>query len=185
MPLPFFQPENSFSEISQDGSNNSQQIANSIVNNNYLTTPVKEVKKASILQQVIEDILELAVQIEATEIDVKAYSIEHKIDYNQIECYKESFDFFMNNKQVIQSRLDILETSGNALATKKLFAVIQNIYNKHIYIKIADDIIRAMQDELSSSLLKIEPENYENISFVPSVIFYVFSECQIFKKPPA
>ena len=85
MPLPFFQPENNFSEISQDGSNNNQQIAKKIVNN-YLTTPVKEVKKASILQQVIEDILELAVQIEVTEIDVKAYSIEHKIDYNQIVC---------------------------------------------------------------------------------------------------
>jgi len=184
MSLPFFQPENSFSDIRQDGSNNNQQIAKKIVNN-YLTTPVKEVKKASILQQVIEDILELAVQIEVTEIDVKAYSIEHKIDYNQIVCYKESFEFFMNNKQVIQSRLDILETSGNALATKKLFAVIQNFYNKHRYINIADDIIRAMQDELSSYLFEIEPENYENISFVPSVIFYVFSECQIFKKPPA
>lgn len=183
MAMSLFPPENQFSEIEQEGQNNTQQIAHTIINNG-LTSPLKEIKKASIIQEIIEDILDLAMQLEATELDVRAYSIENKIDYNEIICYRESFDFFMGNKQVIQSRLDILESNGNALATKKLFTVIQNIYNKYTHIRKADDIITSMQTELSSSLLRVDPNNYDNISFVPSVIFYVFSECQIFKKPP-
>jgi len=178
--MSIFPPKNEISGITQDGQGNTQQIATTI--NNY-TTPLAEAKKASIIQEVIEDILELSINLEVTELDVKFFDIEKKVDYNQIISYKSSFDFFMNNKQVIQSRLDVLESVSNPLATKKLFTVVKNIYHKYINLSNPDEIVRAMQDELTSSLLTADPDNYDNITFVPSVIFYVFSECQIFKKP--
>ncbi|MCJ9033640.1 hypothetical protein [Acinetobacter nosocomialis] len=182
--MQLFPPKHEVSNVSQDGQGNTQQIA-ATINNTYtnITTPLAEARKASILQEVIEDILELSVSLEVTELDVKIFDIEKKVDYNQIVGYKASFDFFMSNKQVIQSRLDVLESIGNPLATKKLFTVIRNIYHKYIHLTNPDEIIKAMQDELTTSLLTAEPDNYDNITFVPSVIFYVFSECQIFKLP--
>jgi hypothetical protein len=181
--MSLFPSKNEFSGVTQDGQGNTQQIATTINNYTNVTTPLAEAKKASIIQEVIEDILELSISLEVTELDVKFFDIEKKVDYNQIISYKSSFDFFMNNKQVIQSRLDVLESVSNPLATKKLFTVIRNIYHKYINLANPDEIVKAMQDELTSSLLTADPDNYDNITFVPSVIFYVFSECQIFKKP--
>ena len=179
----FFQPDTKISGVSQDGRGNTQQIAETITNIT-VTSPLNEAKKANIIQEIIEDIIELAVSFEVTEPDVKVYDIEQKVDYNKITRYKESFDFFMGNRQVIQSRIDVLESISNPLATRKLFTVISNIYHKYTHIRDPDEIIHSMQSELTTSLMAIDPTNYDNISFVPSVIFYVFSECQIFKKPP-
>ena len=87
----------------------------------------------------------------------------------------------MNLNQCIRYAL---ENNLTPLATNKLFMVIRNLYHKYVYLKDPDSIIGQMQTELSNILLASNPENYDNISYVPSIIFYVFSECQIFKKPP-
>lgn len=178
--MTLFRGKVEISDVQQGGKNNIQLVGTNNTVNQYFVTPLTEVKKASIVQEVIDDLLELSVSFEATEPDVKFFDIENKIDYNQIVCYKASFEFFMSNKQVIQSRLDFLESVSNPLATKKLFAVIKNIYHKYTSVQNPDDIISLMQEDLSKSL---DQDSYDNISFIPSVIFYVFSECQIFKKP--
>lgn len=170
------------SEVTQGGSNNTQQVAKTIINN-YGTTPFNESKKSFIIQDIIENIIELELSFEASEVDVKIYDISKKVDHNRIEIYKEAFDFFMGHRQVIQSRLHALENNLTPLATNKLFMVIRNLYHKYVYLKDPDSIIGQMQTELSNILLASNPENYDNISYVPSIIFYVFSECQIFKKP--
>ncbi|WP_139853268.1 hypothetical protein [Acinetobacter pullicarnis] len=179
--LPSF-PRNELSEIEQGGINNTQQVAMAI-HNHYPTTPLDESKKEGILQTIIVNLIELVVPTTVDELDVQPYEIEKKIDFNNLTYYKEPFDFYMDNKQLIQYRLDHLVNNSDPLATEKLFKVIRLSYFKHLKCNDSNEIIRCMEDELSQSLLKIDPSNFENIMYIPSIIFYVFSECKIFKKP--
>ena len=165
-------------DVSQSGSGNTQIVAK-VVHVNNPTTPLKESKKSSIIQ----DIIDLELSFEEYELDVKAYDIQKKVDHNKIESYRNSFEFFMGHRQLIQSRLLALENNLTPLATNKLFKVIRNLYFKHVSLKDPDEIISKMCTELSSVLQKENSICYDNITYIPSIIFYVFSECQIFSKP--
>lgn len=172
-----------FSEIEQSGSYNLQVVGkdNTI---HYYTTPATVAKQSSIIQAILEDIIELEITLDVVQPDTIPFDIEGKIDYNEIIIYKSSFEFFMEHKFIIEDRLSTLEANGMPLATKKLFVVVRNIYIKHCSVKDPDEIIRLMQEELKSDLIAANSTSHDNITFVPSIIFYVFSECKIFKKPP-
>ncbi|MFA2950603.1 hypothetical protein [Acinetobacter pittii] len=77
--MQLFPPKHEVSNVSQDGQGNTQQIAATISNTYNITNPLAEARKASILQEVIEDILELSVSLEVTELDVKIFDIEKKL----------------------------------------------------------------------------------------------------------
>lgn len=169
------------SDIHQSGIRNTQQIADTITN--YMS-PANEAAKSCILQQVLEDIIELEVTLEVTPLDTIPFDIERKIDLNKIYAYRDSYEFFMGNKFVIEERLNVLEVNGNPLARKKLFTVVRNIYHNHCAIQDPDAIIKLMNDELKLDLMTHNIISHDNITFLPSIIFYVFAECKIFKKPP-
>jgi len=186
--MPLFSKTPQVSDVQQSGENNSQQIANNIDNSkttNIFTTPANEASKSSIIQDILENIIDLEIEFEATKPDTTPFDIEGKIDHNDITLYKESYEFFMGHKFLIEDRLKTLEDSGNHLASKKLFSVIRNIYHKHLHLNNPDRIISLMQDELKKDLIINNMTSHDNIMFVPSIIFYVFAECKIFKKPPS
>lgn len=172
-----------FSEIKQSGSDNLQVVGkgNTI---NYYISPAMVAKQSSIIQEVLEGIIELEITLDVVQLDTTPFDIEGKIDYNKISIYKNSFEFFMEHKFIIEDRLNTLETNGIPLATKRLFVVVKNIYIKYCSEKNPDEIIRLMQEELKSDLIAANITGHDNITFIPSIIFYVFSECKIFKKPP-
>ena len=113
MAMSLFPPENQFSEIEQEGQNNTQQIAHTIINNG-LTSPLKEIKKASIIQEIIEDILDLAMQLEATELDVEVVD-EEEVDLDTInvgcavKVYDITFEEEMDFKIVGSTEANSLE----------------------------------------------------------------------------
>lgn len=170
-----------FSGVTQSGTDNLQQVGNGNTINNYLS-PALEAKKSSIFQDILEDIIELEVTLDVSQPDTVPFNIESKISHNKILFYKEAYEFFMAHRFIIEDRLSTLEANGNPLATKKLFIVVKNIYNKYCLIKDPDEIITLIQNELKADLINVT--SHDNITFIPSIIFYVFSECKIFEKPP-
>lgn len=166
-----------YSDIRQEGENNTQQIGT--INNYYSN----ESRKSGIIQKILQNIIELSVNLDASEPDVKSFSLIRKIEHNKIIIYKRALDFFLINKFIIQSRLDVIESLEDPLATKKLFTIVRNLYYQNIMLDHADDIIKSISEQLKDSLNSCTLE-IDDLSFIPSIIFYVFSECQIFEKPP-
>tara|TARA_R110002051_G_scaffold323316_1_gene416521 strand:+ start:1674 stop:2225 length:552 start_codon:yes stop_codon:yes gene_type:complete len=142
-----------------------------------ITTP-------SIIQEVLEGIIDLSMEeIEATELDTQLYTIESKIDYNEITVYKVAYDIYMSEKQLIEHRLKSLDNGKNPLASQKLYKYVQRIYGKHCYHKSSDQIIECICEEISNGLLRVQNISLDDVAVVPYIVFYVFSKCHIFKKP--
>lgn len=138
----------------------------------------------SIIQEVLEGIIDLGMdEIDATELDTQLYTIENKIDYNEIIVYKVAYDIYMSEKQLIEHRLKSLENSKNPLASQKLYKYVQRIYGKHCYHEFPDQVIKCVCEEISDGLLRVQNISLDDVAVVPYIVFYVFSKCHIFKKP--
>lgn len=143
------------------------------------------ITKPSIIQEVLEGIIELSDHdIEATEPDIRPYTIQEKIDYNEIVAYKESYEFYMSDRHIIAHRLKSLENGKNPLASKRLYKFVQRIYSKHCHHKNPDIRIKCVNEEIESNLRRIEGISLDDMAVVASIVFYVFSKCHIFHKPP-
>lgn len=177
--------KNEFSNVGIDGNGNSIDVAETI-NKTYITNnppPIPNYIKMSIIQQILQGILELDSHSEIIELDVQSFSIEEKIDYNKIIAYKEAYEIYMEDKILIEQRLKFLEINENPLASTNLYRFIKRIYAKHCRHKDPDMIIQHMCNEIKSDL-SVDPNiNCDDIALIPAIIFYVFTKCHIFKKP--
>ena len=169
-----------FSEISQSGSDNNQHFGDIY----YSPEPISQCKRLSIIQEVIRGIVDLDVDFEATELDVKTFSVEEKISYNEIITYKEAYEIYMEDRVLIEQRLRFLEKNENPLAGKKLYGFIKRIYAKYCSLKDPDIRIQCMCKEIKSDLLAHPEISTDDVALIPAIIFYVFTKCHIFKKPP-
>lgn len=178
--MSFFSDSTKFSDIKQDGFNNTQHFGDVYC----LTAPMTQHKRLSIIQEVLRGVVDLDTDIEVTELDVKSFSIEEKIDYNEIVTYKEAYEIYMEDRVLIDQRLNFLEKNENALAGKKLYGFIKRIYAKHCSLEDPDMRIQCMCHEIKSDLSVHPDMNTDEIALIPAIIFYVFTKCHIFKKPP-
>lgn len=179
--MSFLSNQAKISNTQQSGNGNRQHFGDI---HYHETSPALEAKKSSIIQDILENIIDLSVTLEASTPDTVPFDIERKIDHNCIIYYKTALEILMENKFIIEERLNILETNGNTLARQKLFKVVRNIYSNHCRYEDPDEVIRCMELELKNELTKFKTLGYDDITFIPSIIFYVFTECKIFKKPP-
>lgn len=170
------------SNTRQSGNGNYQHFGDNIIYEG--TSPALEAKKSSIIQEILENIIDLSVTLEASTPDTIPFDIERKIDHNCIKYYKIALEILMENKFIIEERLNILENNGNSLARQKLFKVVRNLYVNHCHYEDPNDVVKCMEVELKEELTKLTNLGYDNINFISSIIFYVFAECKIFKKPP-
>lgn len=181
----FGSSKNEFSNIELDGNGNSIDVANTI-NKTYVTNNpayIPKYIKISIIQQILQGILDLNINSEIIELDVQSFSIEDKIDHNKIIAYKEAYEIYMEDKILIEQRLRFLEISENPLASKNLYGFIRRIYAKHCRHKDPDIIIQHMCNEIKSDL-SVDPDiSCDDVALIPAIIFYVFTKCHIFKKP--
>ena len=178
--MSIFQKKPDYSEISQSGSGNKQYFGDIY----YPPAPMSQCKKLSIIQEVLRGIVDLDIDIEATELDIESFSVEEKIDYNEIVIYKEAYEIYMEDKALIEQRLRFLEKNENPLAGKKLYGFIKRIYAKYCSYKDPDMRIQYMCYEIKSDL-SVHPDiSTDEVALIPAIIFYVFTKCHIFKKPP-
>lgn len=151
----------------------------------YVTTsPIEVARQASIIQDILENIIDSNVTVEPHFPDVHSYSILRKIEHNKIISYKNAYSIFMENRIIIARRLEFLENNGKELATEKLYKIVKLIYAKHCQYENPDQIIRCMCDELKEDVNKDNRMSNDDTAYIPAIIFYVFSECQFMTKPP-
>lgn len=178
--MSFLSDSTQFSKIAQSGSNNTQHFGDVY----QLPPQMSQNKKLSIIQEVLRGIVDLDTDIEVLELDVKSFSIEEKIDYNEIVTYREAYEIYMEDRALIEQRLRFLEKNENALAGKKLYGFIRRIYAKHCSLEDPDMRIQCMCHEIKSDLAAHSEMNTDEMALIPAIIFYVFTKCHIFKKPP-
>lgn len=141
-------------------------------------------KKVSIIQEVLEGILDLDIELHTIILDTIDYKIRDKIDHNKIRCYDIEFDFFMRESCLIEQRLNFLNNQKSPTSSQRLYNFVKRIYSKHCGQADPDQIITCICDEIKNDLVKYPNISDEDAALIPVIVFYVFSKCHIFEKPP-
>lgn len=170
--------------ISGDGN----QIVNGDINqHNTFIDKIK--RKESSIEKILSGIDDIVNEekIQFTPDDYSTYDIREKIDYNDLQVYREDYADFERHYSTIKRKINIL-TEIEPNIEQKIFIFIKDKYRsgkEQILEGAADDIINVMDDDIRSLLLETNGEiSLDELCYVPYVIFYVFAECKIFKRPP-
>lgn len=162
-----------------------QQVADTINNQTIIKVSQMPItKKSSIIQEVIEGILDLNIDLHPIELDTADYTIHDKIDHNKIEAYKVAFDLFMQESYLIEQRLRFLDSNKSATSSQRLYHFVKRVYMKYCGQADPDTRILCICNEIKNDLNEYPNISNEDEALVPIVVFYVFSKCHIFEKPP-
>lgn len=175
--------KNNDSSISQKIDGNDNQQAVNISNTNiYQASNVRNIQ--SNMAKLLQGISEMVDNVEPMLPDTIAFDLLKKVEYNQITLYKDHFDFYVENKSLVDSKLKILVEYGDIQCREKIVRYVRNKWANIQNTGTADDRINALVKVLEIDLKQHSDLNVEDISHIPHVVFYVFSECKIFDKPP-
>lgn len=118
--------------------------------------------------------------------DSQPYSIEDKIDYNEISMFKNNIESFMDGYTTVrtliraglENDLSFRKKIINYISTK-LMMINENYDNESNSSKI-NLLAESIQKQLIGWNAKLDGDELTAVIYV---IFYVFAECKIFKKP--
>lgn len=172
------------SENTFNDSNIQQQNAKTI--NNYINKvgQMSIPEKKSIIQEVLEGIIDLDIEINPITLDTVDYTIHDKIDHNKITTYQVAFDLYMSDSYLIEQRLNFLNENKSATSSQRIYRFVKRIYMKHCGMFNPDQRIFCICEEIKNDLSKYPNISDEDKALIPVVVFYVFSKCHIFEKPP-
>ncbi|WP_143428629.1 ABC-three component system protein, partial [Helicobacter sp. 13S00482-2] len=111
------------------------------------------------------------------------YTIEDKIDYNELSKYKHFFEDYMENYSLVRKKIDTF-TDEDPLFDRVLIQYVKSKYQKYFREDtksdtVLDNIIEDIEKDLREST-NLSPDD---LCYVNCVVFYVFAECKIFKPP--
>lgn len=121
------------------------------------------------------------------EDDYDPFSIENKINFNNINIYNKFFDKYQDNYSIVESRLNSLELNGHPGIRKVIIDYVAKKYRMLSFKGLSpDDIICILDEKITQELESryLSFLSLEEISHAESVIFHVFAKCEIFDKPP-
>lgn len=153
----------------------------SVINN---ITQLPRDKKTSVIQLILEGILELDIELQSTVLDTAGYTIQNKINHNNITCYRDAFELYMQESLLIRDRLNFLDNNKEATSSQRLYKFVKRVYMKHCGQSNPDKRIICICDEIKDDLIKSTNISDEELALIPVIVFYVFSKCHIFEKPP-
>lgn len=166
--------------------NNSKAAGRDIIDNstNFSLTMSRSRKESSI-QKVLLEISDFETDVKYEKPDTKEYTIEEKIDYNRLVEYKECFEDYMDSYSIVMEKIRIMSSQKPAFENK-LIKYIRNKYQHTIDIKAdSDKILDIIIKEIEKELKEESELSLDDIAYTRDIVFYVFSRCKIFKKPPA
>lgn len=154
------------------------------------STPIKE----SFMYQLLNNIGNLPALESRVELsDLVPYTIEEKIRYNELEIYSIFYDDFQDGNYVIKDKIALIEKNSNANFGNNICIYIQAKF-REAFIELrkvnhsnnGDCLIENLKEKITLELKehyqdKLSPEE---LVYIDHVIYYVFTECRIFKKPP-
>lgn len=134
------------------------------------------------IQELLEGIADMEDRVAPIPTDVTPYDVRDKVTHNSLKNYSTYYDQYMDFRNIIVARLDFLSSNGQPTIKNKILNTVKRIYihtcsvesnNDTIVLKICEKIEKGLPPNLA----------IDDISYVPAVVFYVFSECHIFEKP--
>ncbi|MDV7365897.1 SMEK domain-containing protein [Acinetobacter baumannii] len=119
--------------------------------------------------------------------DTTPYTTEAKVSHNNIYQYLKHFDRFQKFAWNIQAQIDYLEENSAPGVAEQLFNYVEQIWMDVSFNEDNPDIIikkicNEIKDELTKTTSNIL--TLEDIRYIPFMVFFVFSKCKIFEKPP-
>ncbi len=147
------------------------------------------IPKASAIQRLLLNIVNIQKKEEDSlnDEDYRAYSIEKKISFNEIDIYEKFLDDFRDGYAIIETRIQDLEVNGFANVRQLLINYVCKKYRRLSCKNISpDDLIDYLDLEISNELkdIYLVELSLDEINHVNFLIFHVFAKCKIFVKPP-
>lgn len=118
--------------------------------------------------------------------DSQPYSIEDKIDYNELHSFKDDVENYINYYYLVETQINSGSENDPALNTKIIGYIQQKLNRVNVIHKNEsnDTKLIFLVDSIKEELISWNAElDGDELTAVIYVIFYVFAECKIFKKP--
>ncbi|WP_270987403.1 ABC-three component system protein [Campylobacter upsaliensis] len=163
-----------------NGSNNNTAGRDVNVNNFYnFNYPIKhEISIGNILK----NISEFTINLQFEKPDTGEYTIEEKINYNKLTQFKEFFDDYMENYNIVKEKIRII-SAEDINFERRLVKYVKNKYIK-LYDKNNPNLtLNNILEEIENDLKQNTNLSIDDISCTHYIVFYVFALCKIFEKP--
>lgn len=164
------------------------KIVNQYINPNWLLPASNNPsQKLSSIHKIIEGISDIEHSVEVKDLDVLPYTIERKIDHNNLLFYKKYLSKFQSFAWIIQSQIELLEQNGQPTISNKLYKYVDDKFMSFFLAQLTPDyLVHHICEDIKKDLEKnkVLSITLDDIAYVPYVVFYVFSKCKIFDKPP-
>ncbi len=163
-----------------NGSNNNTAGRDINVNNFYnFNYPIKhEISIGNILK----NISEFTINLQFEKPDTGEYTIEEKINYNKLTQFKEFFDDYMENYNIVKEKIRII-SAEDINFERRLVKYVKNKYIK-LYDKNNPNLtLNNILEEIENDLKQNTDLSIDDISCTHYIVFYVFALCKIFEKP--
>lgn len=168
-----------------DVSGNSNTIYNGI------TTIIEAVKpKEGVMCNLLNNIANMIAdrEIHPELPDNLPYTINNKIEFNNIEIYLKHEDYFEEGLFIVEKRLRTIEDSAIGNIKPQIFRYVKGFYISALSSNSdlnSDQIINFTEQSIISELKEhyfqiLSPEDLGHVRFV---VYYVFASCKIFEKP--
>ncbi|AKD39222.1 hypothetical protein I926_09560 [Pasteurella multocida subsp. multocida OH4807] len=165
--------------VSNKGNNN--QIAFGDINNIISLEQKKESSITNILNYLSNIVRE---DVTYQELNIGEYTIKEKIDFNNIEIYKDDLEDYIDFYYRIDDKMKIYnETDPMFLerTTQYVKAVYKRCDPKN---KKPDSVISEMENKINDEIIRnTSIKSLDDLSYITYVVFYIFAKCKIFKKP--
>lgn len=163
---------------------NNGVIADTI--NGPVDITVKEnIKINSAIEKLLDGLFDIVEEASFTQPSFNKFKLEQKIRYNQISRYKNFIEDYLNAKSIIRGKLNILQDIDESISIKIIQYVqkkFRDVFNEDL---TADNLVKNLINEILGDLKEHSVVDLEEIEVgTDYLVFYVFSECKIFDKPP-
>ena len=153
-------------------------------------------QKPQIFSEVINALTNVNWRLESQIERIESFSIEEKIEFNNITKWKPIVNEYKQYQGKINSVYSTLEASGNIFKKEKLLHLIHQIYLKikgdHMEKNPAIEELQIIQlfadsilDEVEKKLIAaVKNNNYDTVIAMPIIMVDAFMRCKILEEPP-
>lgn len=141
----------------------------------------------STIHRILNGISKLNPVIQAKYPDTLPYTTEAKVQHNNILQYIKHFNSFQRFAWSIQLQLDFLEANTIPGITEQLYNYVEQVWIELSFDEDNPDLLVKKICNKINDELKINDSIFltvDDIRYIPYVVFFVFSKCKIFEKPP-
>ncbi len=140
------------------------------------------IKHEMSIGNILKNISEFTINLQFEKPDTGEYTIEEKINYNNLVQFKEFFDDYMENYNIVKEKIMII-SAEDVNFEQRLLKYVKNKYIR-LYDKNDPNLtLNNILEEIENDLKQNTDLSIDDISCTHYIVFYVFALCKIFEKP--